>query len=130
MKSAPEPFHLISSNIDIITHANSKNKNVLVTHAYGKDKRGFINSTNVELLYDELVLADFNEKAKTVDGMPLAIGNGKIISNPNFSNKNNLYTLGQCTYYVFDKRVQDGNLISTLWGGCEKLGQPSQSCWI
>ena len=85
-------------------------------NAYGKDEHGFINSINVDLLYDELSLAEFNEKARTPNGEPLAMDNGKIITSPNFTNKNNLYTPGQCTYYVFDKRAADGNTISTFWG--------------
>ncbi len=66
--------------------------------------------------YDELSLQEFNKKARTPEGKPLAMDNGKITSNPNFTNKNNLYTPGQCTYYVFDKRAADGNTISTFWG--------------
>ncbi|PWZ82982.1 CHAP domain-containing protein, partial [Staphylococcus pseudintermedius] len=37
--------------------------------------------TGIDLdeLYDELQIAEFNDKAKTADGKPLALGNGKII---------------------------------------------------
>ena len=73
-----------------------------------------ITSINVDGLYDELKLSEFNDKAMTVDGKPLALGNGKIISNPLFTSKNNLYTAGQCTWYVFDKRAQAGHTISTF----------------
>lgn len=30
--------------------------------------------------------------------------------------KLNLYAKGQCTYYVFDRIRQDGNMISNRWG--------------
>lgn len=61
---------------------------------------------NIDLLYDELTLSEFNDHAKTIDGKPLAMDNGKIIPNPYFTNKNNLYTPGQCTFYVFNKRAE------------------------
>ena len=90
--------------------------------------------TNLDMddLYDELKVSEFNEKAKTKDGKPLALGNGKIISQPLFTNKNNLYTAGQCTWYAFDKRAQDGHTISTFWEmrkiGLDKhLAQDSKS---
>lgn len=97
------------------------------TNAYGKDERGFINSINVDLLYDELSLQEFNKKARTPEGKPLAMDNGKIISNPNFTNKNNLYTPGQCTYYVFDKRAADGNTISTFWGDAKNWASQAKA---
>ena len=51
---------------------------------------------------------------------------GKIISNPLFTSKNNLYTAGQCTWYVFDKRAQAGHTISTFWGDARNwAGQAS-----
>ena len=85
-----------------------------------------ITSINVDGLYDELKLSEFNDKAMTVDGKPLALGNGKIISNPLFTSKNNLYTAGQCTWYVFDKRAQAGHTISTFWGDARNwAGQAS-----
>ena len=71
---------------------------------------------DTDALYDELQLETFNDKAKTVDGKPLAVGNGKIIDKPTYTSKNNLYTSGQCTWYVFDKRAKDGETISTFWG--------------
>lgn len=32
----------------------------------------------------------------------------------------NLYTAGQCTYYVFDKKMADGEPISTTWGNANQ----------
>ncbi|WP_444544741.1 CHAP domain-containing protein [Staphylococcus marylandisciuri] len=84
--------------------------------AYKKDDHGMITYIDMDILYDELQLDEFNEKAQTIDGRPLAIGNGKIIDTPLFTSKNNLYTSGQCTWYVFDKRAKDGKTISTFWG--------------
>lgn len=83
---------------------------------FKKNNQGLITSVNLDILYDELALSEFNSKARTANGEPLAINNGKIIDNPQFTNKNNLYTPGQCTYYVFDKRAADGKSISTFWG--------------
>lgn len=97
-------------------------------NAYHKDKHGMITSIDTDELYDELQIAEFNEKAKTKDGKPLAIGNGKIIDQPLFTDKNNLYTSGQCTWYVFDKRAQDGHTISTFWGDARNwAGQASSA---
>lgn len=97
-----------------------------VDKAYEKDKDGMITSIDLDTLNDELQISEFNEKAKTVDGKPLALGNGKIIDQPTFTNKNNLYTAGQCTWYVFDKRAQDARTISTFWGDAKHwAGQAS-----
>ena len=96
------------------------------TNAYGKDERGFINSINVDLLYDELSLQEFNKKARTPEGKPLAMDNGKIISNQNFTKKI-IYTPGQCTYYVFDKRAADGNAISTFWGDAKNWASQAKA---
>lgn len=86
------------------------------TKAFKRDKRGFITTINTDVLYDELQLLHFNEEATTSDGKPLALGNGKIIDQPIYTSKNNLYTAGQCTWYVFSKRAQAGKTISTFWG--------------
>lgn len=95
-------------------------------NAYHKDKHGMITNIDMDELYDDLQIAEFNEKAKTQDGKPLAIGNGKIVDQPLFTDKNNLYTAGQCTWYVFDKRAQDGHTISTFWGDARNwAGQAS-----
>ncbi|WP_323703682.1 CHAP domain-containing protein [Mammaliicoccus sp. Dog046] len=97
-----------------------------VDKAYEKDDNGMITSIDLDILNDELQISEFNEKAKTVDGKPLALGNGKIINQPTFTNKNNLYTAGQCTWYVFDKRAQDARTISTFWGDAKHwAGQAS-----
>lgn len=96
--------------------------------AYKKDKHGMITYIDMDVLYDELQLDQFNEKAQTIDGKPLAVGNGKIIDKPSFTSKNNLYTSGQCTWYVFDKRAEDGETISTFWGDARNwAGQASAS---
>ena len=81
-----------------------------------------ITTIDMDELYDEFQIAEFNDKAKTNDGKPLAIGNGKIVDQPIFTDKNNLYTAGQCTWYVFDKRAQDGHTISTS-GVTQETGQ-------
>ena len=87
-----------------------------------------ITTIDMDELYDELQIAEFNDKAKTNDGKPLAIGNGKIVDQPIFTDKNNLYTAGQCTWYVFDKRAQDGHTISTFWGDARNwAGQASSA---
>lgn len=112
------------------TTADNKNKAESndTKDAYHKDKHGMITSIDTDELYDELQIAEFNEKAKTKDGKPLAIGNGKIIDQPLFTDKNNLYTAGQCTWYVFDKRAQDGHTISTFWGDARNwAGQASSA---
>ena len=97
-------------------------------NAYQKDKHGMITTIDMDELYDELQIAEFNDKAKTNDGKPLAIGNGKIVDQPIFTDKNNLYTAGQCTWYVFDKRAQDGHTISTFWGDARNwAGQASSA---
>lgn len=44
---------------------------------------------------------------------PTTNNNGNY-SSPSF-NHQNLYTAGQCTWYVFDRRAQAGNPISTYW---------------
>src|SRR5699024_9628163 len=31
-----------------------------------------------------------------------------------------LYTTGQCTYYIFDKKMKDGDLISSTWGNANQ----------
>nr|WP_263314915.1 CHAP domain-containing protein [Mammaliicoccus sp. Marseille-Q6498] len=36
------------------------------------------------------------------------------------SSSANLYTAGQCTYYVFDKKMQDGDPISSTWGNANQ----------
>ena len=77
-------------------------------------------------MYDELQIAEFNDKAKTADGKPLALGNGKIIDQPLITSKNNLYTAGQCTWYVFDKRAKDDTRL-VHFGEMLKLGRPSSS---
>ena len=41
-----------------------------------------ITTIDMDELYDELQIAEFNDKAKTNDGKPLAIGNGKSLINP------------------------------------------------
>ena len=41
-----------------------------------------ITTIDMDELYDELQIAEFNDKAKTNDGKPLAIGNGKIVDHP------------------------------------------------
>ncbi|MBE5666057.1 CHAP domain-containing protein [Staphylococcus sp. SS251] len=87
-----------------------------LNNAFSKDKKGLITGIDLDELYDELQIAEFNDKAKTADGKPLALGNGKIIDQPLFTSKNNLYTAGQCTWYVFDKRAKEGHTISTFWG--------------
>lgn len=94
---------------------------------YPQNDQGIITSVNMDALYDELLLSEFNAKAKTADGKPLAMSNGKIIDNPLFTNKNNLYTPGQCTYYVFDKRAADGKNISTFWGDAKYWASQAQS---
>ena len=86
------------------------------TKAFKRDKHGFITSINTDVLYDELQILHFNDDALTAEGKPLAIGNGKIIDQPIYTSKNNLYTAGQCTWYVFSKRAQVGKTISTFWG--------------
>lgn len=112
---------------DLSTEQVPKPHSQVTENAYGKDENGFINSINIDLLYDELALSEFNEHAKTIDGKPLAMDNGKIISNPNFTNKNNLYTPGQCTFYVFDKRAADGKTISTFWGDAKNWASQAQA---
>ncbi|UMT80895.1 CHAP domain-containing protein [Staphylococcus roterodami] len=87
-----------------------------LNNAFSKDKKGLITGIDLDELYDELQIAEFNDKAKTADGKPLALGNGKIIDQPLFTSKNNLYAAGQCTWYVFDKRAKEGHTISTFWG--------------
>ncbi|WP_281512396.1 CHAP domain-containing protein [Mammaliicoccus vitulinus] len=97
-----------------------------VTKAFKKDKHGMVTNVDMDELNDELRLTEFNDKAKNEDGEPLAIGNGKIIDNPTYASKNNLYTAGQCTWYVFDKRAKDGKTISTFWGDARNwAGQAS-----
>ena len=32
----------------------------------------------------------------------------------------NLYTAGQCTYYIFDKKMEDGDPISSTWGNANQ----------
>lgn len=107
---------------------NDDDHNADVSQAFKKDKHGMITNLDMDDLYDELKVSEFNEKAKTKDGKPLALGNGKIISQPLFTNKNNLYTAGQCTWYAFDKRAQDGHTISTFWGDAKNwAGQASSA---
>lgn len=84
--------------------------------AFKRDAKGFIRSINTDTLYEELQILHFNDEAVTPDGKPLALGNGKIIDQPIYTSKNNLYTAGQCTWYVFSKRAQVGKTISTFWG--------------
>ncbi|UEX90025.1 CHAP domain-containing protein [Staphylococcus ratti] len=105
---APPPS-LPSENAAAPSEAPSKK-------AFKRDARGLITSINTDTLYDELQILNFNEEARTEDGKPLALGNGKIIDQPIYTNKNNLYTAGQCTWYVFSKRAQAGKTISTFWG--------------
>lgn len=93
-----------------------------LNNAFSKDNKGLITGIDLDELYDELQIAEFNDKAKTADGKPLALGNGKIIDQPLITSKNNLYTAGQCTWYVFDKRAKDGHTISTF-GEMLKTGQ-------
>lgn len=129
---APEPSQPVPSiatrqyAADASLAAESQNEQADFDKVYKKDDSGMITSINVDGLYDELKLNEFNDKAMTVDGKPLALGNGKIISNPLFTSKNNLYTAGQCTWYVFDKRAQAGHTISTFWGDARNwAGQAS-----
>lgn len=98
-----------------------------VTKAFKKDKHGMVTNVDMDGLNDELRLTEFNDKAKNEDGEPLAIGNGKIIDNPTYASKNNLYTAGQCTWYVFDKRAKDGKTISTFWGDARNWAGQSSS---
>ncbi|MCG7337703.1 CHAP domain-containing protein [Staphylococcus arlettae] len=99
-----------------------------LSKAYKKDEHGMVTYIDTDALYDELQLETFNDKAQTVDGKPLALGNGKIIDKPAYTSKNNLYTSGQCTWYVFDKRAKDGETISTFWGDARNwAGQASAS---
>ena len=87
-----------------------------IDKAYKKDETGMITFIDTDELFDELQITQFNDKAVTADGKPLAVGNGKIVDHAAFTSKNNLYTSGQCTWYVFDKRAKDGHTISTFWG--------------
>lgn len=99
-----------------------------LNNAFSKDNKGLITGIDLDELYDELQIAEFNDKAKTADGKPLALGNGKIIDQPLITSKNNLYTAGQCTWYVFDKRAKDGHTISTFWGDAKNWeGQASSN---
>lgn len=99
-----------------------------LNNAFSKDNKGLITDIDLDELYDELQIAEFNDKAKTADGKPLALGNGKIIDQPLITSKNNLYTAGQCTWYVFDKRAKDGHTISTFWGDAKNwAGQASSN---
>ncbi|UQW82736.1 CHAP domain-containing protein [Staphylococcus edaphicus] len=121
----PQPTPPISSTAPI---DNNKHDTKEPNKAYKKDKSGMITYIDMDALYDELQLEEFNDRAQTVDGKPLAVGNGKIIDKPSFTNKNNLYTSGQCTWYVFDKRAKDGETISTFWGDARNwAGQASAS---
>lgn len=96
--------------------------------AYHKDKQGMITNIDMDEFYNELQIIEFNEKAKNNEGNPLAVGNGKIVEQPLFTNKNNLYSSGQCTWYVFDKRSKDGHTISTFWGDAKNwAGQASNT---
>ncbi len=109
------------------SEANTQNTRDL-SKAYKKDDHGMVTYIDTDALYDELQLETFNDKAQTVDGKPLAVGNGKIIDKPSFTSKNNLYTSGQCTWYVFDKRAKDGETISTFWGDARNwAGQAAAS---
>lgn len=114
------------SNYLLSHESNTKSKDL--SKAYKKDDNGVVTYIDMDALYDELQLEEFNEKAQTVDGKPLALGNGKIIDKPAFTSKNNLYTAGQCTWYIFDKRAKDGETISTFWGDARNwAGQASAS---
>ncbi|MBU5845394.1 hypothetical protein JVU62_18770, partial [Vibrio cholerae O1] len=53
-----------------------------LNNAFSKDNKGLITGIDLDELYDELQIAEFNDKAKTADGKPLALGNGKIIDQP------------------------------------------------
>ncbi|MCM3518710.1 CHAP domain-containing protein [Staphylococcus xylosus] len=119
--SSPTPSNNLLSH-----ESNTESKDL--SKAYKKDDNGIVTYIDMDALYDELQLEEFNEKAQTVDGKPLALGNGKIIDKPAFTSKNNLYTTGQCTWYVFDKRAKDGETISTFWGDARNwAGQASAS---
>ncbi len=43
------------------------------------------------------------------------------------TNKNNLYTPGQCTFYLFDKCAEDGNTISTFWRDAKNWASQAQA---
>ncbi len=112
---------------NLLSHESTTESKDL-SKVYKKDDNGIVTYIDMDALYDELQLETFNEKAQTVDGKPLALGNGKIIDKPAFTSKNNLYTAGQCTWYVFDKRAKDGETISTFWGDARNwAGQASAS---
>ncbi|MCO4329301.1 CHAP domain-containing protein [Staphylococcus hyicus] len=104
------PSSLTKTHDDVLHTATPESK------AFKRDAKGFITSINTDTLYEELQILHFNEDALTPDGKPLALGNGKIIDHPIYTSKNNLYTAGQCTWYVFSKRAQAGKTISTFWG--------------
>ncbi|MCE7782225.1 CHAP domain-containing protein [Staphylococcus xylosus] len=114
--------------VDTPSSEDNKQHTRDLSKAYKKDSSGMVTYIDTDALYDELQLETFNDKAKTVDGKPLAVGNGKIIDKPTYTSKNNLYTSGQCTWYVFDKRAKDGETISTFWGDARNwAGQASAS---
>ena len=73
-------------------------------------------------MYDELQIAEFNDKAKTADGKPLALGNGKIIDQPLFTSKT--------TYILLDNahgmsliNVQKKGIQLVHFGEMPKTGQ-------
>lgn len=105
----------------------SKSKSEETKDMLNRDLSGFVNKIDVDKVSHRLSLENFNKEAKTEDGKPLAMDNGKIIDHPQFSIKNNLYTSGQCTYYVFDKRAADGNTISTFWGDAKNWASQASS---
>lgn len=92
-----------------------------------RDQTGIINTLDSEAsLIDET--ESLNNRIVDENGKPIALGNGKVHSKQLFTSKDNLYTRGQCTYYVFDKRAADKNTISTFWGDAKHwANQASQA---
>ncbi|MDK7115202.1 CHAP domain-containing protein [Staphylococcus pettenkoferi] len=88
-----------------------------------RNSKGFVDTIDLDTIHHNLLIDDFNNTAKDEQGHPLAMNNGKIIEHPQLSNNANLYTPGQCTYYVFDKRAQIGRPISTFWGDAKYWAQ-------
>lgn len=41
-----------------------------LNNAFSKDNKGLITGIDLDELYDELQIAEFNDKAKTADGKP------------------------------------------------------------
>ena len=86
-----------------------------IANKYGTSVTNLMNANNLKnyLIYPGQVLK-IPSSSSTTNSSSTTASQSTGYSSPTF-NHQNLYTAGQCTWYVFNRRVQAGSPISTYW---------------